>query len=352
MISQKRQMSLQYKSPSRNSDTSISSISPLAVPPDITLLCSDGIEISVHGLILSQVSPILRQKVDEVLQVPTEPLPPNRKRKPFCRSVPEVPKDVGPRYLTVSEDSKTWNHLLMFCCPELKPILYSNLNDFKLQTYQKVILAADKYRMVEVLEKIKGYVGGLIYKHLAAKGDPFVLYAIAYGCGLEEEAGCAARETLKHPQDVVSTTDHPVYRHIPGTALHQLLAYRHQCIALIEPLLVSWEELCSSFQGGPSAAKWKNCRERCCTTNEHSVYKTRCAWFAQHLERVKRAYTECTDPSAVVSPTLLNETLAAVSGCKGCTAFVTAEQIVAFNMALKKSLDEFLPLVPLPSIDV
>ena len=145
---------------------------PTPVPPS-TIFCADDADVVIraagsrdlraHKLILSLVSPILKDMF----------------------SIPQPPTDAPGilPHVDVVESAETWEHILQTIYPMPHPII----ND--LNHLESLRLAAKKYEMQAIIDIHKK---GL-ENRASIREDPLRLFAIACTCGLEYQAKYVAR---------------------------------------------------------------------------------------------------------------------------------------------------------------
>lgn len=159
---------------------------PTEAIPLSTVFCADDADVIIraagtrdfraHKLILSLVSPIFKDMF-------TLPQPPTDN------------SDTIPR-IDVEESAETWENLLRTIYPMPNPIIH-DLDDL-----ESLLFAAKKYEMQPIIDIHKsGFENRLFMRK-----DPLHLYAIACGCGLNDQARYVARNAeflsvIRRPRD-------------------------------------------------------------------------------------------------------------------------------------------------------
>ncbi|KAI0690283.1 hypothetical protein C8T65DRAFT_817378 [Cerioporus squamosus] len=163
---------------------------------DIIFRSSDGVDFRLYKVIVSKLSPILR----DMLAAP----PP-----PDVESIPIV---------DVTEDARTLEHVFRLCCPVEHPDI-TTVDDL-----QAVLEVARKYDMAAVAANVQRIIRRVLPR------EPLRIYALAYMLQIEDAAREAAVLLRDDPFFHMPNSPPPEFALLPAVAVYAVHAYRKKCL--------------------------------------------------------------------------------------------------------------------------
>ncbi|RPD57552.1 hypothetical protein L227DRAFT_472462, partial [Lentinus tigrinus ALCF2SS1-6] len=163
---------------------------------DIIFRSSDGVDFRLYKVIVSKLSPMLRDML----------------------AVPPPPDVEGPPIVDVTEDARTLEHVFRLCCPVKHPDITT------VEEVYAVLQAARKYDMSAVTANMRSPIKQLLPR------EPLRIYAIAYIFGMEDVARDAAVLLRDDPRFHIPTSPPPEFALLPAAALYAVHIYRKKCV--------------------------------------------------------------------------------------------------------------------------
>ncbi|THV02525.1 hypothetical protein K435DRAFT_717008 [Dendrothele bispora CBS 962.96] len=290
---------------------------------DVILRSSDNVDFRAHKCLLSFASSMFHGMF--TLPLPNDP-------------VPSEIKD-GIPLISMTEDSRTTEKLLMFCHPSYAPTLDS-LDDIK-----SVLVAATKYEMAGIRKRASRYLSHFI------TSEPLRIYCIACKFGLEEEAKLAAKQLLASPmfpRHYIKELDY-----VPATALHRLEEYHYNCQKAAK------EVTCRGKSGEGEGIDPKNpfrFKATCstCPSSNRALVISRngsqwiswSSWWREYMKDVAVALQERPCGATVKNSDLLNRTFQRAAACSICQGSVFTK-MTEFCEVFAQEVDKATDLVVL-----
>ncbi|TFK84568.1 hypothetical protein K466DRAFT_468520, partial [Polyporus arcularius HHB13444] len=163
---------------------------------DIIFRSSDGVDFRLHKVIVSKLSPILRDML----------------------AAPPPPDVEGVPILDVTEDARTLEHVFRLCYPVEHPDI-TTVDDL-----QGVLQVACKYDMAAVAANVRR-----IAKRILPR-EPLRVYALAYMLEIEDAARDAALLLRDEPYFYMPISPPPEFALLPAVAVYAVHVYRRKCI--------------------------------------------------------------------------------------------------------------------------
>ena len=183
---------------------------------DIIFRSSDGVDFRVYKVIVSKLSPMLRDML----------------------AVPPPPDVEGPPIVDVTEDARTLEHIFRLCCPVEHPDI-STVEDFF-----AVLQAARKYEMTAVTANMR-----LIIKRFLPR-EPLRIYAIAYMFRMEDVAREAAALLRDDPTFHIPDSPPQELAILPAAAVYAVHMYRKKCVDAVYRVLNDTDWILNEDHGG------------------------------------------------------------------------------------------------------
>ena len=288
---------------------------PPFLPPDTLLRCPDGSEFRAHAVTLFSHSSALGERLRDAISSAACPAP--------AQSAITT-NDAQPILLEMDIDSATLSALLA--------VLYGGSAQLPsdLRPLGAVFVVAIKFRMVQVIEAVKGRWDSL------ATTNPLEAYFVAIEHGLTDYARSAARKVLESPVAGVYVGAMEL-----GTALtyHHLLEYYRECARKIDARMkaraASWStDINTSTQRRPNYSGYGSSYCTSCLQNPTYVPNKYLLGFVKKMD-VDLPGTGCSFDVAL--PTLLRESS---SVWPSCPAGVLCQPYVEVLMKISAELPQ------------
>ncbi|RDX47837.1 hypothetical protein OH76DRAFT_1405391 [Lentinus brumalis] len=163
---------------------------------DIIFRSADGVDFRLHKVIVSKLSPILRDML----------------------AAPPPPDVEGVPILDVTEDARTLEHVFRLCYPVEHPDI-TTVDDL-----QAVLQVACKYDMAAVAANVRR-----IAKRILPR-EPLRVYALAYMLEIEDAARDAALLLRDEPYFYMPISPPPEFTLLPAVAVYAVHVYLRKCM--------------------------------------------------------------------------------------------------------------------------
>lgn len=283
---------------------------------DVILRSCDNVDFKVFKSFLSFSSPFFK----DMFTLP---------QLPEGNNSSEI-KD-GLPVITVTEESKTLERLLLLCYPTNTPVL-DVLGDVR-----TLLDAGIKYS----INRVEKWARECLMLPKFVDSVPIRVFAIAYRYRLQEEAKTAFMATFGSPPVLEQAIEKDL-DHITGTQLYRIMQYQQHCASAASKLTADFSWIKRRF----CWFQCPQCRMGWIETGS-DIYETETSlsrWWDAHMKRVAAALADGTWGKKM-HETLTEEAAREAAKCKGTCQQGASVEILEFSACLEAEIQRVVAKV-------